>query len=51
MSSDTSPDQALRGVEGDHAERVRILPAEEIADDGLEVGLGGGRLHKSQAVS
>jgi hypothetical protein len=35
---------AFRSVEGDHPERVRILPAEKIADDGLAIGLGGSRL-------
>jgi hypothetical protein len=32
---------ALGGVEGDHAKRVRILAAQEIADDRFAIGFGG----------
>jgi hypothetical protein len=39
----------LRIVLYDHPERVRILPAEKIADDGLAIGLGGSRLDIGQA--
>jgi ATP dependent DNA ligase domain len=35
------PGPPLYGVEGDHAERVRILAAQEIADDRFAIGLGG----------
>jgi hypothetical protein len=31
------PGPALGRVEGDHAERVRILPAQKIADDGFAI--------------
>jgi hypothetical protein len=48
MSSDI-PGPALGGVEGDHAERVRILPAQQIADDRLPVRFGNVGLHEGAA--
>jgi hypothetical protein len=35
------PGPALRGIEGDDAESVAVLAGQEIADDGLAIGLGG----------
>ena len=35
------PGPTLGHVEGDHAERVRILAGQEIADDRFAIGLGG----------
>ena len=35
------PRPALRGIERDDAESVAVLSGQEIADDGLAIGLGG----------
>jgi hypothetical protein len=40
---------ALRGVEGDHPERLAVLAGKKIADDGLAIGFGWRRLDIGQA--
>jgi hypothetical protein len=41
---------ALGGVKGDHAKRIRILAAQEIADDRFAISLGGISLVIGEAV-
>jgi hypothetical protein len=42
------PGPTLGGVKGDHAKRARILPAQEIADHRLPIGLGNIGLDKAR---